>query len=306
MTELPSRAPELQQAQAEKESLAGSRLRRLGAAVLNRFRASNRPEQPAPLENSAEYEQYKSDKLDRYQEFDPLVAHLLEEIRNLPDGSEHPAFIGTGMKAETYQIELNGGKYAARIIKKRDWASVDDYLHAGLLGNKVPHLEQFCAANPDRGITISEMMPGKQMRKITAEDIEAITDKQLSELVDTIVTMDKRGIWLDADLGNMLYDQETGFNFIDQRVKTTAHKGSVGSDIGEVVSTLSSMGLGYDIQMAPEERAHGSSVFLGVLGRLKGIVENKLEEPDRETAFEAIDAVITSRQEYRAKYLSPR
>jgi len=230
--------------------------------------------------------QYRKEKLERFnQEFSQPVTQLLEEIHDLPEGSQHPDFMGKGSKSDTYRITHDGTDYAVRVVK-RDNAFSNDYLTAAQLSDGMSHLEQIVAASlvHGRGVTVSEIMPGKELRKTAIEDMEAITDEQLSEMVDTIIAMEDRGIWPDLEHTNVFYDQEAGFGFIDQRVKRKSHLGTLGGDIRELTYALSSMNMGSEVRSA--------SISLDILKRLRNIVESKLKEQDRETALEAIDDSI--------------
>lgn len=141
----------------------------------------------------------------------------------------HPCYVDAGSYSDVYKIEREGQSYAVKIprvyhprhpkdidLYQSAQETVDHYVIAGLHGKGIPHLEQVTAVSYDKGVVVSEFMPGKTWLTITPNEVLAITDDHLRGLVDTLTAAEAAGVLLELQSSrNMLYDVNQGFGFID-------------------------------------------------------------------------------------------
>lgn len=141
----------------------------------------------------------------------------------------HPDYLGSGVRSDGFLIEKDGKRYVAKIPRSMndyedymltgtapDPESVDNYTLAAMRGRGIPHLEQIVGISYEKGVIISELMPGKDVTELTAEDRAHITDEQIAELAHTIKEANEAGVLTEVENpSNMFYDREQGFGFID-------------------------------------------------------------------------------------------
>jgi hypothetical protein len=262
--------------------------------------------------------QGRADMLTQYnQVFKPIVTGLRAELQDPATRKEHPAFMGNGSNSAVFRITHEGKDYAVRVPSgtKPSPSTIDSHLAGAVLGKGVPHLEQIVAASYEDGVTVAEVMPGKEMGKdMTLEDVAAITDEQLSGLVDTLTAVSERGIEIDPKPTNIFYDREAGFGIVDYHSSKVAAKNSADQDLGTIVGWMATPIMnagfygGYNPEMTADDYAQDAnkmSANLGVLKRFRVVVESKLDGEDRETALKDIDSRIESGQESIDNYLNP-
>ena len=179
---------------------------------------------------SNELDSLHSKYLKEYAAFSPIVDKLLSEIT--ADGGdrrkEHLSYLGSGVAFDVFHIHNGDKDYVAKFRRTYDETDYDldgmgpdsDALHDMLVtascAQGIPHLEQIVAVSPEKGIVISERIPGEVMTKLTDEDHAKITDEQLDELVDTFRAAAAAGVVPELENPeNLLYDPSEGFGLID-------------------------------------------------------------------------------------------
>ncbi len=247
----------------------------------------------------------RAEILSAYKDFAPIVNELKQSLEIASSRKEHGSYLGSGSNASVFSIERDGKKYAVRIP---DWTggkvspySVDQHLAAAFLSKGIPHLEQMAAASYEDGVTVAEVMPGKVMGKLTPEEIKAMSDSQLAELVDTLIIANERGIQIDPKPSNFFYDREVGFGIVDLS-SSKVIKNSKDQDIGTIVGWAATpirgagnYGQPYKEKVTTDEYARDlefAEAYLDVLRRYKAVVEQKLNEEDQRIALKEIEEKI--------------
>lgn len=250
----------------------------------------------------------RAEILGAYKDFAPAVSELKESLRAHPAPKEHAAFLGNGSNARVFFIEKEGKKYAVRIPNREEGISPDDvdhHLAAAFLSKGVPHLEQIVAASYEDGVTVAEIMPGKEMGKLGLEDIRVMTDGQLAELVDTLTAAHKRGIHIDPKPSNFFYDRKAGFGIVDLASSKIARpsKDQVLAEIigwaAVSIQNATTYGRPLKEMLTTEEFAQDleiSKAILHVLSHYKDVVGRNLEGADSVIALKSIDVRIQERQ----------
>lgn len=161
----------------------------------------------------AEPVQERIELLQAYDAFAPLVA----PITDLELDQSGVELLGRGAVSETYAIEKDGQQYVARTIHNdEDHITLEtEYVQGMLKAKGKKGLEQIVAVSYKDNMVISERAAGRTVDRLTTEDIAAITDQQLIDLVAAAQHADDLGIVLDMFSGNILYDKEAGFTIVD-------------------------------------------------------------------------------------------
>lgn len=260
--------------------------------------------------------QTREEMLTRYnQEFKPIIDNLQKEVQDPRARKEHPAFMGDGSNAAVFRITREGKNYAVRVPNGHNPVGIDRHIAGAVLGKGIPHFEQIVAASYEDSVTVAEIMPGKELAKdMSIEDVEAITDGQLLELVDTLTTATRRGIKIDPKPSNIFYDREFGFGIVDYQpleIAGSHARQDLGTLIGWMAIPLLSPGFygaGFNRKItagAYLEDANRMLANLDVLKRYRVVVEDKLDGEEQETALKAINSRIESQQKEINDYLNP-
>jgi hypothetical protein len=258
--------------------------------------------------------QYRADMLVRYnEEFRPVVSKLRDDLSATSEPGSHPDFVGSGYNSAVFRVHHGDTEFAVRIPDKGHLCRgvvVDSHLTGAALGRGIPHFEQIVAASYEDGITVAEMVPGKVLYDVSEEDMKCITEDQLSDLLDATETALNRGIRIDQNPGNILYDPNAGFGIIDYH--------SVGSlvrqDFGDIVDWLAIQIIKsgfydyYNPRMTEGDYMDYSNHLranLTVLDKYKKVIGGKLTGKGRDLAFEKIEKRVVPYQEIADKYSEP-
>lgn len=267
--------------------------------------------------SSYEAVQGRADIIKAYSSFAPTIDRLRGELADPATRKEHPAYLGNGSNSTVFEINSEGKDYAVRVPNGKGIKPgvIDSHLAGAVLGKDIPHLEQIVAASYEDGLTVAEKMPGKEVGELTAEDIKGITDSQLSDLVDTLVTVHERGIEIDPKPSNFFYDPEAGYGIVDYHSSKVAGKNSKDQELGKIVGWASTVinntgfyGKAYKSEKAPEDYAHDLEFHranLDVLTRYRTVVEQKLTGEEQEKALQEIDSKVQATQESVDNYSKP-
>jgi hypothetical protein len=149
----------------------------------------------------------RTELLGAFKKFQPIL-----------EGLEETHIIGRGDKCRAYLVEDQDTEYIVRKThsnKPRPFI-IEGYVRGCMRAEGIPHLEQIAAVSYDKGIIVTERMPGKKISDLTPEDKGEVSDAQLEQLVDTLVAAQQAGVSVDLGNGdNLLYDTEEGFGMVD-------------------------------------------------------------------------------------------
>lgn len=150
-------------------------------------------------------------------ELEDAVINLLNEINQYPNVSDHPGYLGRGSNHQAFQFEYKSQPLVARIaIRSQIHPEVVKRMTQNMSrSNGIDHLEHIVASDPDRGVIISTLIPGKNICDLSKEEIEKITDQQFRDVIDTVIATVDAGITIDPKPSNLLYDPIQGFGIVD-------------------------------------------------------------------------------------------
>ena len=149
----------------------------------------------------------RAELLGKFKNFEPII-----------EGLDESHVLGKGDKCRAYFVQDEAGEYVVRKThggKARPFI-IEGYVRGCMRAEGIPHLEQIVAVSYDKGIIVTERIPGKRVDELTPEEKEGVSDAQLKQLVDTLVATQNAEVSVDlGNGGNLLYDAEEGFGLID-------------------------------------------------------------------------------------------
>lgn len=152
-----------------------------------------------------------------FRDFEPEVEQLKEEISDPVDLINHPELLGAGVSSHAFAIQKDGKTYVVRVpaMGRVKPDTIERHLGVAIKTQGMSHVEQIVAASYETGVTVAELMPGKTVGELTPDEMEAITPEQLAQLIRTVTQLQERGLVIDLNAGNILYDPVEGFGIID-------------------------------------------------------------------------------------------
>jgi hypothetical protein len=275
---------------------------------------------PQPEETQPVLEQDIINLLDAYPAYDAAVENLSGELADLQDPTQHNAFLGAGDSTKAFSIEIEGRKYVVRGLSSPHGYSaklIDEKLAAEALSRGVAHVEKIVAASHEKGVVISELVSGKSVTKLSFEELKSISDKQVDELVDTIIMLSNRGVSIDPTPPNFMYDIHDGFTIIDlsahlengmlsHSAPSTSRQLAFGAGVlgqagprngvmNKKIPTVEDIEYDYEIDQA----------LLDLIDRYRTIIGDRIYGDELNTTLKEIDIVketipVTSKEDYAA------
>lgn len=265
--------------------------------------------------------QGRADMIKAYKTFAPKIEELKAALGDSASREDNPAFLGRGSNSGVFIISEAGKSYAVRIPhgERLNPTDIDSHVAGAILGKGVPHLEQIVAASYKDGVTEAEIMLGAEVGTLDAETINQVTDDQLNELLDTLITANNRGIVIDPKPSNFFYDPKSGYGIVDYfslkaSSKLDRNLGSLARTIGWMATVIDNTGFyGKATKPYGEKNADDYTKDLElrlanihVLKRYRDIVEGRLAGPDQPSLLRALDEKIQGDQEIINNYYDPQ
>lgn len=234
--------------------------------------------------------QDRASLLQAYEEFAPTVAELMAQLAGLRDEAGHQAYIGGGSTSSIFKIDHSNGSYAVRIPRDREEGSlvVDMHVAGAILAKGLPQMEQIVAASYEDGVTVAEIMPGKNMYYLTENEIDQITEVQLEALYDTLVAGVASGIRLDPNPANFMYDPKEGFGIVDYFSGNYAGSSMVIQDPRELVRYLAHILENSGNSLSMQGASRNPESKLKVVRSFGNIIERKLTGYELQEARQVI------------------
>jgi hypothetical protein len=144
--------------------------------------------------------------------------------------------LGEGENAKVYRIDVDHKPYALHLFKENPdsamgsmfdipgWYGGQERYFAVLTLQKavamaqgvgVDGLAQLAGYQPREGVCVSQLASGKRIQHLTAEDVSYITPLHQRGYVRTLAAMRERGLYVDPNAGNVLWDPKAGFTIVD-------------------------------------------------------------------------------------------
>lgn len=238
--------------------------------------------------------------LEQYAQFELDITRLASELASVENKEDHPAYLGSGSNTAAFRVSHEDKQYAVRIgtgARTGGSMGIDGRAIVTAQAKGVPHLEQVVAMSYADSAIVTELMPGRELGKdIPVHSMQQVTDEQLSDLVDTVINANERGIDIDPKPTNIFYDSKEGFGIID--LNPANSKTELGGTVGSMATSLSNTGLfgGSSVnKIASEAYAQDlewNKVRLDLVTRYRIAVVDKLDGAALDNALEMIDKNI--------------
>lgn len=244
----------------------------------------------------------RANLLEQYAQFESDVTRLADELGSAENKKDHPAYLGSGSNAEAFRVSHEGKQYVVRILtgdRNAGAMGVDDRAIVMAQAKGVPHLEQVVAMSYDNSAIVTELMPGRELGKDTPiESMQQVTDEQLSDFVDTVITANECGIDIDPKPTNIFYDPKEGFGIIDLCLANS--RTELGGTVGSMAVDLSNTGFyGRGVWSNTTREGYArdlewNKVHLDLVTRYRAAVVDKLDGAALDSALKTIDEEIES------------
>jgi len=158
----------------------------------------------------------RAEALGAYYEFEPAVKDLLSQIDNKTPKT-HQQYLGGGHHSSVFSLEHGNQRWALRVaMGRRNPYEVDYHIAGTIQAGDMAHAEKIRAISYDQSVTIAEIMPGKELDRLTAAEIRSISNSQVEQYADTMAEAHSRKLRLDhGKASNFFYDPAEGFGFVD-------------------------------------------------------------------------------------------
>ncbi len=164
---------------------------------------------------------YETEKIEEsialYNEkFSDVIASLKAKML-VDDPKQLPEYLGSGSNGSAFKIEVDGKEYAAKFTKSVTQSNFE--IKPLLKAEGIEHVSQFVCHSFEDGVVVMELLPGTDVTNFTAENAPEYTDKDLGQLVDTVVELESAGLVIDPKASNFLYSPENGFSVLDYHLQ---------------------------------------------------------------------------------------
>lgn len=128
------------------------------------------------------------------------------------------SYVGSGEAKDVFKFH----DLAVKIMRPQNYAQHIPGAFGGYLdqvtpliaGQDIPHLEQLVATDAKNDALITTFTPGSALQTIPTRKLFSMSQSHLEELATTLHTMRKENLH-PHNIGGVLYDPATGFNFVD-------------------------------------------------------------------------------------------
>lgn len=153
------------------------------------------------------------------QKFSGPVKGLKRAISR--EGEESNGFIGRGSNGAAYALVVDGYEYVVKFGASAIQTNFD--VRALIRAKGIPQVAQIVAYSFEDHVQIMERMPGKDVTQSIEAELNALKDRQIVELIQTVQHLTNRGLVIDPRPSNFMYDKDEGFGVLDYQV---AHQDS--------------------------------------------------------------------------------
>ncbi|GBR72545.1 hypothetical protein NO1_0056 [Candidatus Termititenax aidoneus] len=251
-----------------------------------------------------------------YANFEPFVQPLYTDLLNCPDKLEHPAFVNRGQESMVFSLTIDGAAYAVRFAASKDgFALPRDYqdmsfklrLRGAVRCRGVAGTEQIVAFSEQDKITVAEFLPGKPLGWLARQDTNRISNAQLAGLIDIMLELNEREIFIDPNPDNILYDFTAGFSLLDYSLaQSPVLLGGNCYVLSFAASMLAHSGFPdvlYNANWSRQQAKNAQKLYannLALLQRFCNVVETKLTGEELADSLYKIKRQISALQNWQA------
>jgi len=149
---------------------------------------------------------------------------------------ELPEYLGSGSNGSAFKIEVEGKEYAAKFTNSVVQSNFE--IKPLLKATGIEHTSQFVCHSFQDGVVVMELLPGVDITNFTSENSPEYTDKDLGQLIDTVVKLESAGLVIDPKASNFLYSTESGFSVLDYHLQREGSGHIIGKSIMSLMHAL--------------------------------------------------------------------
>ncbi len=184
--------------------------------------------------------EYETEKIEEsialYKEkFSAVISGLKEKMLE-GDPKQLPEYLGSGSNGSAFKIEVDGKEYAAKFTNSVVQSNFE--IKPLLIADGIEHVSQFVCHSFEDGVVVMELLPGTDITNFTAENAPEYTEKDLEQLVDTVVKLESAGLVIDPKASNFLYGPENGFSVLDYHLQRENGGHIIGKSIMRLMHAL--------------------------------------------------------------------
>lgn len=148
--------------------------------------------------------------------FRPVIAELKLRIA-AGDFKVLPEYLGSGSNGKAFRIEVDGQEYAAKFSQSITQSNYE--IKPLLRARGIAHVAQLGSYSFDDGVVIMNLLPGTDVTQLAPEIAPEYSDKDITQLIDTVCELAAKGIMIDPKPSNFMYDEEQGFSILDYHLQ---------------------------------------------------------------------------------------
>lgn len=161
-----------------------------------------------------------------YQEFQPEITSLLATLpADESSRLNHDAALGSGLSVIAFSLRHDDKDYIVKVSRTahKGAANADARLRDLMQGKGIGHIEQLAAISYEQGVAVTERVPGKDMSQLAPEELNQISQEHIEQGLQTLAAMQAAGLAVDTKAGNVMFDPNAGFGFIDYSLDRQVH-----------------------------------------------------------------------------------
>lgn len=163
-----------------------------------------------------------------YEEVAPLIDDMGIVGLDLAQAREHPNFLAHGGHNMAFRfsgvIDGQEKQMVALFAQNPDNPHIQSIVNSRAINlataKGLDGFEQGVAVSYDPPVVVAEMALGKDMASMSHEERQKIPQEHWEKLMDNVMNATERGIAIDANTDNFIYDPDKGFTVIDFRLRS--------------------------------------------------------------------------------------
>lgn len=152
------------------------------------------------------------------------------------ESKELPEYLGSGSNGSAFKITIGGKDYAAKFSRSTTQSNFE--IKPLLKAEGIEHVSQFVCHSFEDGVVIMELLPGTDVTNFTPENKPEYTDKDIQQLIDTVVELESSGLVIDPKASNFLYSSEHGFSILDYHLQRDGGGHIIGKSLMNLMHAL--------------------------------------------------------------------
>lgn len=169
------------------------------------------------------------------ESFKETVADLKAKMQE-GDPKQLPEYLGSGSNGSAYKITVDGKGYAVKFTNSVTQSNFE--IKPLLKASGVEHTSQFVCHSFEDGVVVMELLPGTDVTNFTPENAPEYSDRNLEQLIDTVVELEGNGLVIDPKASNFLYSPDSGFSVLDYHLQRENGGHITGKSIMSLINAL--------------------------------------------------------------------